>query len=137
LPPGALPLKETVEIAHANGLPVYVDAAAQLPPASNLWHFTRDLGADIAVFSGGKNLNGPQATGLVLGKKSIIDAVLWNGYPNHSIGRPMKIGKENMIGCLAAVEWYLSLDHEERRAGWERDLRLLQDQLRNRPGVSV
>jgi L-seryl-tRNA(Ser) seleniumtransferase len=137
LPPGALPLKETIEIAHANGLPIFVDAAAQLPPASNLWHFTRDLGADIAVFSGGKNLNGPQASGLVVGKKSIIDAVLWNGYPNHSIGRPMKIGKENMIGCLAAVEWYLSLDHEGRRTQWDRELRGLKDTLAGCPGVAV
>lgn len=137
LPPGALSLAETVEIAHAHDLPVYVDAAAQLPPASNLWHFTRDLGADVAIFSGGKNLNGPQATGLVVGKKLIIDAVVWNGYPNHSIGRPMKIGKENMIGCLAAVEWYLSLDHEARRVEWEQQLRLLQETLAGSPGVSV
>jgi L-seryl-tRNA(Ser) seleniumtransferase len=137
LPPGALSLAETVETAHEHNLPVYVDAAAEIPPASNLWRFTRDLGADIAVFSGGKSLSGPQATGLVVGKKAIIDTVIWNGYPNHSIGRPMKIGKENMIGCLAAVEWYLSLDHEARRAEWRQQLRRLPERLAGAPGVAV
>ncbi|MGH2458279.1 MAG: hypothetical protein ACRDIY_05365, partial [Chloroflexota bacterium] len=89
------------------------------------------------AFSGGKNLNGPQATGLVVGKRAIIDAVARNGYPNHSIGRPMKIGKENIIGCLAAVEWYLSLDHPARRSNWERQVRLLQATLAGLPGVTV
>jgi uncharacterized pyridoxal phosphate-dependent enzyme len=107
LRPGAMTLEETVAVSHRHGLPVVVDAAAQLPPVANLWRFTRDLGADVAVFSGGKNLNGPQATGLVVGRRSIVSATLRNGYPNHSVGRPMKIGKENIIGCLAAVEWYL------------------------------
>lgn len=135
LRPGAMSLEDTVEVAHRHGLPVIVDAAAQIPPARNLWRFTIDVGADIAVFSGGKNLNGPQATGLVVGKKAIVDAVARNGYPNHSIGRPMKIGKENIIGLLAAVEWYLNLDHESRRADWERQLSLLGDRLRGLPGV--
>jgi L-seryl-tRNA(Ser) seleniumtransferase len=137
LPPGELSLEDTIAIAHGRNLPVFVDAAAQLPPATNLWRFTRDLGADVAVFSGGKNLNGPQATGVVVGKKAIVDAVARNGYPNHSIGRPMKIGKENIIGCLAAVEWYLSLDHEARHGDWERQLRLLQEWLHGIRGVTA
>jgi L-seryl-tRNA(Ser) seleniumtransferase len=137
LRPGAMSLEETVEVAHRNNLPVVVDAAAQIPPARNLWHFTRDIGADVAVFSGGKNLNGPQATGLVVGKKAIVDVVARSGYPNHSIGRPMKIGKENIIGLLAAVEWYLSLDHAGRRASWERQLEGLAQHLKGLPGVSV
>jgi D-glucosaminate-6-phosphate ammonia-lyase len=137
LRPGALTLEDTIAVAHEHGLPVIVDAAAQIPPARSLWHFTRDLGADVAVFSGGKNLNGPQATGLVVGKKSIIDAVARNGYPNQSIGRPMKIGKENIVGLLAAVEWYLSLDHAGRRADWERQLSRLSDRLAGLPGVIV
>ena len=63
------PLAETVEIAHAHGIPVVVDAAAQLPPTENLWRFTRELGADLAVFSGGKDLHGPQASGLLVGTR--------------------------------------------------------------------
>lgn len=137
LPQGTLSLEETVAIAHRHNLPVIVDAAAQLPPPESLWRFTRDLGADIAVFSGGKDLHGPQASGLVVGKQAIIDAVAVNGYPNHSIGRPMKIGKENIVGCLAAVEWYLSVDHEARLADCERQVHHLQETLQGIPGVRV
>jgi L-seryl-tRNA(Ser) seleniumtransferase len=137
LRPGAMSLEQSIEVAHRRGLPVVVDAAAQIPPASNLWRFTRDLGADVAAFSGGKNLRGPQATGLVVGKQWIIDAVARNGYPNWSIGRPMKIGKENIVGLLAAVERYLSLDHAAQKADWDRQVQLLQDRLTGLPGVSV
>jgi len=137
LPRGTLSLEETVAIAHRHNLPVIVDAAAQLPPPESLWRFTRDLGADIAVFSGGKDLHGPQASGLVVGKQSIVDAVAVNGYPNHSIGRPMKIGKENIIGCLAALEWYLGLDHPARLADCERQVQHLRNALRGVPGVQV
>jgi len=73
----------------------------------------------------------------MVGKKAIIDLVALNGYPNWSIGRPMKIGKENIIGCLAAIERYVRLDHGAMRAEWERSLKLLQDQLAGLPGVSV
>jgi seryl-tRNA(Sec) selenium transferase len=89
-----------------------VDAAAQLPPPENLWRFTRDLGADIAIFSGGKGLCGPQPSGLVLGRKSIIEGIYVNASPVQNIGRPMKVGKEEMAGLLAAVEWYLRQDHK-------------------------
>src|SRR5262245_48046121 len=64
---GALPLEQVITVAHAHGVPVIVDAAAQIPPIANLWRFTRDMGADIAIFSGGKGLRGPQPAGLVLG----------------------------------------------------------------------
>ncbi len=78
---GALPLPEVIEIAHARGVPVIVDAAAQLPPAENLWYFTRELGADLVVFSGGKDLRGPQASGLIVGRPDLIEACLLNGAP--------------------------------------------------------
>jgi len=107
---GALPLPEVIEVAHARGVPVIVDAAAQIPPIANLWRFTRDLGADVAIFSGGKGLRGPQSTGLVLGRADLIGACQANGNPNSSIGRPMKVGKEELLGILAAVEWSLAQD---------------------------
>ena len=109
--PGEIPLPEMIQLAKAHAIPVIVDAAAQLPPVSNLWAFT-EIGADIVVFSGGKDLRGPQSSGLVLGRKDIIEACAVNGSPNHSIGRPMKVGKEEMVGLLIAVERYLKLDHE-------------------------
>jgi L-seryl-tRNA(Ser) seleniumtransferase len=121
---GDLPLETVIEIAQSRNVPVVVDAAAQLPPVENLWKFTQ-MGAALVVFSGGKDLRGPQASGLVVGRKDLIEAIRLNGSPNHSIGRPMKVGKEEMVGLLKAVELYLKMDHEGRRsqdeetvAGW-------------------
>ena len=116
---GALPLSDVVEIAHERGVPVLVDAAAQIPPVAALWQYTRELGADVAIFSGGKGLRGPQSSGLVLGSRKIVEACYPNGSPNQSIGRPMKVGKEEMLGILAAVEWSLSQDEAAVLAAYE------------------
>lgn len=113
-----LPLEFVIERAHARGVPVIVDAAAQVPPVSNLWHFTRDLGADVAVFSGGKNLRGPQNSGLVVGTSEMIRKIRFNGPPNQRFGRSLKVGKETMIGLLKAVERYVSLDHDALWQEW-------------------
>jgi L-seryl-tRNA(Ser) seleniumtransferase len=113
-----LPLEYVVERAHARGVPVIVDAAAQVPPVENLWKFTRDIGADVAIFSGGKNLAGPQNSGLVVGKRSLINAMRLNGPPHQRIGRAMKVSKEAMVGLLAAVEHYLTLDEAELQRTW-------------------
>lgn len=134
---GALPLEEVIAIAHARGVPVLVDAAAQIPPVSNLWHFTRDLGADIAIFSGGKGLRGPQSSGLVLGRRDLIEACRVNGSPNHSIGRPMKVGKEELMGLLAAVKWSLAQDEAALLAQYEETVRRWLDALTGIPGVLV
>src|SRR5579871_1150332 len=88
--PGDLPLPVVIEMAQARGVPVIVDAAAQLPPVSNLWYFTQ-MGADLAIFSGGKDLRGPQSSGLIVGRRELIAACARNGNPNHSLGRPMKV----------------------------------------------
>lgn len=110
---GDLPLEQVIEIAKRHNVPVIVDAAAQVPPVSNLWKYT-EMGADLAIFSGGKDLHGPQASGLVVGRQDLIDCMRVNGSPNHSIGRPMKVGKEEMVGLLKAVELYVKRDHEAR-----------------------
>ena len=81
-----LPLEQVIEIANAHHVPVVVDTAAQLPPMENLWRFTQ-MGVALAIFSGGKDLHGPQASGLIVGRKALIDAIRLNGSPNHSIGR--------------------------------------------------
>ncbi len=112
--PQDLPLPDVIHVAHAHNIPVVVDAAAQLPPVSNLWYFTQELGADLALFSGGKDLRGPQSSGLMLGRRDLIEAVRLHGNPNQAFGRPMKVGKEEMVGLLAAVERYLNLDHDAR-----------------------
>lgn len=110
---GDLPLETVIEIANRHAVPVVVDAAAQVPPADNLWKYTQ-MGAALAIFSGGKDLRGPQASGLCVGRKEIIEAMRLNGSPNHSIGRPMKVGKEEMVGLLTAVKLYVQRDHEAR-----------------------
>ena len=125
----ALPIEDVVRIAKARGVPVLVDAAAQIPPVENLWHFTRDLGCTGVIFSGGKGIRGPQSSGLVLGTQALIDGMRLNGPPNQSIGRPMKVGKEELAGILAAVQYTLEQDetailgeYDEIVHGWIEDL---------------
>jgi len=134
---GALPLAEVVGIAHARKVPVLVDAAAQIPPIASLWHFTCELGADAAIFSGGKGLRGPQSSGLVLGRQAIVEACIPNGPPNHSLGRPMKVGKEELLGVLAAVEWSLAQDETAVLKGYEQVVQGWLAGLADLPGVSV
>lgn len=114
-----LSLPYVVERAHARGVPVIVDAAAQLPPVSNLWRFTRECGADVAVFSGGKNIGGPQNSGLAVGTPEMIRLMRLNGPPNQRLTRTMKVAKETMVGLLTAVERYVDIDHEAVVAGWD------------------
>jgi D-glucosaminate-6-phosphate ammonia-lyase len=120
---GQISLEQQIEIGKRHGIPVVVDAAAQIPPVENLWNFTQ-LGADLVLFSGGKGLCGPQASGLVLGRRDLVDACAFNACPRAFIGRPMKAGKEEIIGLMTAVRWYLNLDHArlmqtyEDQVGW-------------------
>ena len=134
---GALPLAETVEIAHAHGVPVVVDAAAQLPPTENLWRFTRELGADLAVFSGGKDFHGPQASGLLVGTEAMIAAVAVNGSPHQRLARPMKVGKEELIGLLAAVERYVDEDWRDRARRYEAIVERWVEHFSAVPGISA
>ena len=129
-----LPLAELIAIAKARDIPVIVDAAAQLPPVENLWRFT-GMGAAIALFSGGKDLRGPQSTGLMLGRRDLIDSIRPISNPNHGLGRPFKVGKEEMMGILAAVERYLRLNHAARAQYCEETVRLFCETLNPLPGV--
>lgn len=117
-PESDLLLPHIVEIAHAAGTPVIVDAADQIPPIENLWRYTRQDGADLAIFSGGKGLRGPQSSGLIVGRTDLVEACRVNSGPQHSIARPAKVGKEEMMGLLAAVEW--SLRNENADAATDR-----------------
>lgn len=112
---GLVPLAEQAEIAHRHGIPLVVDAAAQIPPVSNLWNYTGTVGtggagADLAIFSGGKGLRGPQSSGLIVGRRDLIEACAFHACPRAYIGRPMKAGKEEIAGLLAAVRWTLAQD---------------------------
>ncbi|WP_432891118.1 hypothetical protein ACQPYH_14150 [Kribbella sp. CA-245084] len=125
------------QAAAAPGVPVLVDAAAQIPPVSSLWRFTRDVGADAVIVSGGKGLRGPQASGLVLGKTWLIDRIRAHSSPNHEIGRGMKVGKEELLGLLVAVEWTLQQDESELLASYERIVDNWIVGLRAIPGLVV
>ena len=133
----ALPFERVVDIAHEAGLPVVVDAAAQLPPADNLWRFTRDVGADLAVFSGGKGLRGPQSSGLTVGRADLIEVCRAHGAPNIQRGRAMKVGKEEMLGLLAAIERYVTLDQDELSRRYEAMVRVIIDAVSELPGVAA
>jgi uncharacterized pyridoxal phosphate-dependent enzyme len=109
--PGALPLADVLRIAKARGVPVVVDAAAQIPPVESLWRYA-EAGADLVLFSGGKGLRGPASTGLILGRADLVARCRSNSAPLQRLGRSMKVGKEDMVGILSAVELYLAEDHE-------------------------
>lgn len=133
---GALSLKRTCEIAHKHDLPVLVDAAAMLPPAENLTRFIEE-GADLVAFSGGKGIGGPQSSGILAGRRDLIDAARMNGSPNHSIGRPAKAAKEDIVGLFVALKRYLQRDHQADWDRWDQQARYLISQLGDFPGIEV
>ncbi len=107
---GKISREDWVRVAHQHGVPCFNDAAADVPPISNLWNYTK-MGFDLVTFSGGKGLRGPQCTGLLLGRKDLIDAAKKNNSPNsNTIGRGMKVAKEEIIGLVAAVDHFLKQD---------------------------
>ena len=107
--------EEVAALAHRHGLPLIVDAASELPPATNLRRFV-DEGADMVIFSGGKGLHGPQC-GLILCRTAEwVRACAVNAAPNATAGRPLKVGKEEIVGLVAAVERYVNLDHAAEEA---------------------
>lgn len=98
------------DLAHRHALPLIVDAASELPPHTNLRRFI-DEGADMVIFSGGKGLHGPQCGLILCRTPEWLRACAVNGAPNATAGRPLKVGKEEIVGLVAAVERYVNLDH--------------------------
>ena len=117
-PPQDLPLEEVIKIAHKRDVPVVVDAAAEFPSFSILRHYI-EMGADLVIFSGGKGIRGPQSSGLILGRKDLIEACAMNGSPYHGVGRPCKVGKEEIIGLVTAIELFSDPEYERKELeGW-------------------
>ena len=117
-PPQDLPLEEVIKIAHKRDVPVVVDAAAEFPSFSILREYI-DMGADLVIFSGGKGIRGPQSSGLILGRKDLIEACAMNGSPYHGVGRPCKVGKEEIIGLVTALELFSDPEYERKELeGW-------------------
>src|SRR4051812_6858426 len=105
---GQITREKWIEVAHRHGVPCFNDAAADVPPISNLWNYTQ-MGFDLVTFSGGKGLRGPQNAGLLLGRKDLIEAAAWSNSPHdETVGRGMKVAKVQIIGMVAAIDWYLA-----------------------------
>ena len=132
-----LDLKTVTAIAHKRGVPVIVDAAADLPPHTNLWHFTKECDADLALFSGGKGLRGPQPSGLMVGRPDLIAAARANGAPHQRLARALKVGKEEIAGLVRAIEIYTSKDHEAQAATWEALVAGWISTLSDLPGINA
>jgi L-seryl-tRNA(Ser) seleniumtransferase len=133
---GEIDDKEFVEIAMKHGIPTFNDCAADVPPVENLWKYT-DMGFDMVAFSGGKGLRGPQSTGLLLGKKKYIDAARLHAPPRgNTIGRGMKVNKEEILGMLVTIESYLSRDHEGDWALWKMQIQTIHDAVADIKGVN-
>jgi L-seryl-tRNA(Ser) seleniumtransferase len=118
-PKGKIGHEEFVEIGKHHRIPTLNDAAADVPPVENLWRYTK-LGFDLVAFSGGKGLRGPQSTGLLLGRKDLIEAARLNNSPNgDTLCRTNKVNKEEVVGMLVAIESFLKLDHAAIWNDWE------------------
>ncbi len=152
-------LPAVLEVVHARGLPLIVDAAAQLPPRSNLQRFI-SAGADLVVFSGGKALGGPQSSGILAGRRDLIGSALvqmmdmdvspqtWSpsslidrqalkGIPHHGIGRGFKVGKEEIAGLVCALERFVARDEDAHAAALGARLQAITAALAGVPGLSV
>jgi L-seryl-tRNA(Ser) seleniumtransferase len=117
---GKISREDWIRVAQAHGVPCFNDAAADVPPISNLWNYTH-MGFDLVAFSGGKGIRGPQNAGLLLGRKNLIGAATKNNSPfDDVVGRGMKVAKEQIVGMVAAVDWFLSQSDEEFEAEFRR-----------------
>ncbi|WP_310685105.1 aminotransferase class V-fold PLP-dependent enzyme [Aliifodinibius sp. S!AR15-10] len=110
--------EEFVRIGKKYGIPTFIDAAADVPPVENLFKYI-EIGFDLVTFSGGKAIRGPQSTGLLFGREDLIEAAKLNHSPNSdSIGRGMKVNKEEMFAMYVALDSYLKTDHKKQWQEW-------------------
>jgi L-seryl-tRNA(Ser) seleniumtransferase len=134
---GQISREDWVRVAHKHGVPCFNDAAADVPPISNLWNYTQ-MGFDLVTFSGGKGIRGPQCTGLLLGRKDLIEYAVKNNNPySNTIGRGMKVGKEEIVGMVAAVDWFLSQDENAMMAEFQRRAEKIAAQVKSLPTVET
>lgn len=132
---GAIRWEEFVALGKKHNIPTFIDCAADVPPVSNLFRFTK-MGFDMVAFSGGKGLRGPQSAGLLLGKRKYVEAARMHTPPRgETIGRGMKVNKEEVLGMLVALEMYLQKDHEKEWKLWEDQIDLISNRAKTVAGV--
>jgi L-seryl-tRNA(Ser) seleniumtransferase len=153
-------LTDVVDVAHEHDVPVIVDAAAELPPKSNLTRFV-DAGADVVVFSGGKAIRGPQSTGILAGRRDLVESAamqhldmhvaeeVWEppadlidldrfgGVPRQGAGRQLKVGKEELVGIIRALELFVEEDTDELEAEWRNRAEQIAESLNDATGFET
>ena len=134
---GEVKWEEFLAIAKKYNIPTMIDCAADVPPVENLFRFTK-MGFDMVTFSGGKGLRGPQSAGLLLGKRKYVEAARMHTPPRgETIGRGMKVNKEEVLGMLVALELYLGKDHDAEWKMWEYQIQLISDAALSVNGVET
>jgi uncharacterized pyridoxal phosphate-dependent enzyme len=134
---GQIKVDEWAKLGKELNIPTFIDAAADTPPVSHLWDYA-NMGYDLSAFSGGKAIRGPQCAGLLIGRKDLVANALLNNSPHEdTLGRCAKVGKEEIIGMVKALELYLKEDHEALNKEWQRRLESISAQLTRIPGVTT
>jgi L-seryl-tRNA(Ser) seleniumtransferase len=131
-----LPLEDVVEVAHRNGAPVIVDAAAEIPPRRKLTMYI-ERGADLVSYSGGKHLAGPNNSGLLAGRADLIKLAHLQAYPFNGVGRAAKMSRETIVGLVVALKSYLEHDEEAAFEAWEGKAEWMAEELGSIPGVEA
>ena len=132
---GQIGREDWIRVAHKHGVPCFNDAAADVPPISNLWNYTQ-MGFDLVTFSGGKGIRGPQNAGLLLGRKDLIAAAVINNSPNDDVvGRGMKVAKEQIVGMVAAVDWFVNQSEETMQGEFRRRAELIAGVVKEIPSL--
>jgi len=132
---GQIKVDEWVKLAKEYKIPCMNDAAADTPPVSHLWDYA-NMGYDLITFSGGKAIRGPQCAGMLLGRKDLVAYALLNNSPHEdTIGRSQKVGKEEIIGMVKALELFLAEDHAALAKEWQARLQGISQQITKVPGV--
>jgi uncharacterized pyridoxal phosphate-dependent enzyme len=136
-PDGQIKREDWLKLAHAANLPAFIDAAADTPPKSHLWDYA-NMGYDLISFSGGKAMRGPQCTGLLIGREEMVHNALLNMSPNEdTLGRPTKVGKEEIVGMLKTLELYLAEDEQALANEQWRQLDTISNAVSKLAGVTV
>jgi L-seryl-tRNA(Ser) seleniumtransferase len=134
---GQIKVDEWVKLAKQYNIPCLNDAAADTPPVSHLWDYT-NMGYDLVTFSGGKAIRGPQCAGLLIGRKDMVANALLNNSPHEdTLGRSQKVGKEEILGMVKALELFLAEDHEALAKEWQERLEGISREITKVPGVST
>lgn len=135
-PSGEIKREEWIAAGKRHGVPTFCDAAADVPPLSRLSEYV-NMGFDLVAFSGGKGLRGPQNAGLLLGRKELVNAARMHGEVWNGIGRALKVGKEEVVGLLAAVERFVNLDHNAEKQRYDSRVKVVAEALADVAGVNT